>query len=486
MLPTPSSARTDLVLAQDEPQLQFLSPMPEQVAEEEHSTITVAQIRAILGAYWKISLAVFLVVVTLAAVITKLMPKRYTATATLLTSLDRTDPLAAREPADMFANSFLPTQIELMQSPEVLDEVIAKLNLTALPEFAAGNRGGPATLRDWVESGLRKQIAIGTGLAGSQFLYVTATASRSDLAADIANGIVDVYVSQLDASANVPSMERAARYTEELADLKTKVQAAQDAYTRFRTSSAGVDIDAKNDVESELLSTLEHRLLDARNALQSNQARASERGEPTSAFLASTNVINLRDEAAKLAAKMAQLRTSFGPNHPEVLALQSQIDANKAALQAAMSTYARANSSDMAISGSEVASLEQAVAAQRAKVLQSKLRRDEAAKYQLELESAQAVYKRALDGYDQAKFAASGQAPNVRIASRARPPVKADHPNPIKNMLAGVFAGLVLALLLPFALELPRRRIRCRHDLEKSLGIPVLAELESLSLIAAR
>jgi succinoglycan biosynthesis transport protein ExoP len=488
MAPMQPRAGTELVLARDEQQMQVVTPMSDST-EEEGSTISVAQVLAILKAYWKVSLVLFLVVVVGAAVVTKLMAKTYTATATLLTSFDSTDPLATREPSEgyaMYASSFLPTQIELMQSPEVLDEVIVKLNLTALPEFAGGNRGGEATLRDWVETRLRGKIMIYPGMSGSQFLYVAASASRNDLAADIANGIVDVYVNQLHANANVPSMERAARYSEELEDLKKKVQQAQDAFTRFRTTAGSVDIDAKNDVESDLLSTLEHRLLDARTALQSSQARAGERTEPTSAFLASSTVAGLREEGSKLAAHMAQLRASLGPNHPEVLALQSQIESNKAALAAAMSTYSRANSSDVAISGTEVASLEKAVAMQREKVLQSRLRHDEAAKYELELESAQAVYKRALDGYDQTKFAAARQSPNVRIATRARPPVKADHPNPIKNMAMGVGMGLALGLLVPFGLELPRRKIRCRNDLEGPLGIPVLAELSSLGVSAAR
>ena len=488
MAPTQPRAGTELVLARDEQQMQVVTSMPEP-AEEEGASISVAQVLAILKAYWKVSLALFLVVVIAAAVVTKLMAKTYTATATLLATFDSTDPLAARDPAEGFAaytSSFLPTQIELIQSPEVLDEVIVKLNLTALPEFAGGNRGGEATLRDWVETRLRSKITIYPGISGSQFLYVGASASRSDLAADIANGIVDVYVNQLQANANGPSMERAARYSVELEDLKKKVQEAQDAYTKFRTSAGSIDIDSKNDVEADLLSTLEHRLLDARTALQSSQARAGERTEPTTAFLASSTVAGLREEGSKLAARMAQLRASLGPNHPEILALQSQIESNKVALAAAMSTYSRANSSDVAISGTEVASLEKAVAAQRERVLQSRLRHDEAAKYQLGLESAQAVYKRALDGYDQTKFAATSQSPNVRIATRARPPVKADHPNPIKNMAMGIGLGLALGLVVPFALELPRRKIRCRNDLEGPLGITVLAELSSLGVSAAR
>jgi len=47
----------------------------------------------------------------------------------------------------------------------------------------------------------------------------------------------------------------------------------------------------------------------------------------------------------------------------------------------------------------------------------------EGGKLALELESAEAVYKRALDGYDQIMFASVGDYTNVSIVNRADPPV---------------------------------------------------------------
>jgi capsular polysaccharide biosynthesis protein len=40
-----------------------------------------------------------------------------------------------------------------------------------------------------------------------------------------------------------------------------------------------------------------------------------------------------------------------------------------------------------------------------------------------------------------------------------------------------VAAGLILGLFGPFLFELLNRRVRCRDDVERELGVPVLAEL---------
>lgn len=448
---------------------------------QEHGGVSLMQFTAIFRAHWRMSVAIALAVIVAAGIVTKLMPKTYTAVATLMVNYESADPLAGKEFPVGMLGSFMATQIELMQSSTVLGPVIDRLDLTTDPELAAGNRGGAATLRDWVEAALRRNLEIEQGRAGSQLMYVTASAHSAEKAADIANAVADVYLEQQLQRLNGPASERARQYARDLTDLKAKVAAAQENVTRFRGQTGAIDVDAKSDVDLELLSSLEHRLLDARNALRSNQARASGKQEVSQPVLASDTVRGLRAEEAKLAARMAQLRTELGPNHPQVVELQSQIDANQQSLQQALATYSSAAASDIAVSTSEVAALEKAVEAQRQKVLLNRQYRDQGAKYQLELESAQSVYKRALDGYDQIMFASQDRSSNVTIASRARPAVKADKPKPLKNMFLGTVLGMLLGVAIPFGLELLNRRVRCRDDLERDFGIPVLMEFPALS-----
>lgn len=446
--------------------------------------MSFVQIVTIVVAHWKLSLAIAAAVLVLAGVVTKLMPKTYSASATLIINYDANDPMASANkgiPDPMGRNSYMATQIELIKGPEVLDEVIRRLNLAADPAYSSGNRGGEATLRSWVESRLLKNLDIEPGRGGSQLIYITAWAHRSDLAADIANAIADIFVEQEFERMNGPATDRAKRYTEELADLKKKVAAAQEAVTQFRRRTGAIDLDTKADLDMDSLSALEHRLLEARNSLRSNVAHSAGSQDSSAAVQGSNLVSNLREEGAKLKAKLAQLRTTLGPNHPQIIELQSQIAANDASLKSAIGTYSSAASSDILASRTEVGELERAVEGQRQKVLLSRQFRDEGAKYQLELESAQSVYKRALDGYDQIMFASTGHFSNITIASRARPALKADEPKAVKNLLLGALIGLALGVAGPFAFELLHRRVRCRDDVERDLGIPILTEFQSIA-----
>jgi uncharacterized protein involved in exopolysaccharide biosynthesis len=467
---------SQLVVAEDTVSDAIIIPEP-----EVQSGMSLAQILAMVLAHWKMSVLIAVAVVVAAGVATKLMPKTYLGVATLMVNNMANDPLAVQNAAGLLG-PYVSTQVELLQSSEVLDTVIERLNLTKDPEFAAGNRGGDATLRDWVESKLRKSLDIEPGRFGAQLIYITAAASNSVQAADIANAVADVFTEQQDSRTNGPSSERGTRYAAELAELKRKVTLAQNAADQFRNRSGTIDLDAKVDVEMDTLTGLEHRLQEARNTLRTNQAQGTGNQSVSAPVMASATVRALHEEDARLRAHMAQLRANLGPNHPQVVELQSQIDANNRSLAAAMATYSSAASSEMVVSGNEVASLERAVAEQRQKVLEGRRNRDEGAKYQLELESAQAAYKRALDGYDQIMFVHST---NITVAGRARPPLKADKPNAIKNLLLGAFLGLGLGIVLPFGFELLNRRVRCRDDLERDFGIPILTEFQAVRAASA-
>jgi uncharacterized protein involved in exopolysaccharide biosynthesis len=129
--------------------------------------------------------------------------------------------------------------------------------------------------------------------------------------------------------------------------------------------------------------------------------------------------------------------------------------------------------------------MQKAVSEQRTKVLAKGQLHDEAAKYLLELDSAQTVYKRALEGYDQVMFASAGHYTNVTFVSRATPPVKASKPKILTGLILGCMAAAILGLGIPLGFELFNRRVRCRDDLERHHGIPVLVEFARLPMRTA-
>jgi capsular polysaccharide biosynthesis protein len=82
-------------------------------------------------------------------------------------------------------------------------------------------------------------------------------------------------------------------------------------------------------------------------------------------------------------------------------------------------------------------------------------------------------------------FASVGHYTNVNVVSKATPPVKASKPNKLKLLVMGTIAGFGFGLVATFLYELlVNRRVRCRDDMERSFGIPVLMQFDPIPVPA--
>jgi uncharacterized protein involved in exopolysaccharide biosynthesis len=442
--------------------------------------LSLAQLAAILWAWRKVGCSIAAVVVVGVAFACAVWPRTYLATATLMVNFDVNDPLGGKEFPVGLLGSYMSTQIELARGSEVLLPMIDKLKLTSNKDYAGSYRGDPAGLRSWIEAKVRKKLLVEQGRYGSQLMYVSYTASSADEAARVANAVAEIYSQQQFQRLSGPAIDRAQRYTEQLAELKTKVNRAQDDVTVFRQESGLIAGDTKNDLDMELLSALEHRLQEAQNLRRSAAARQGTDASVSSSALNSTTLQALKAQLSTQNAHMAQLRLTLGANHPERLETQSQISRTQAELKAELGAYS-SNASSELLSASQIErELLISVQQQRAKVAQQHGLQDAAAKYQLQLESTQAVYKRALDGYDQVMFASTGGYNNVNFVSRATPPPDSASPKVRVALLLAVVGGIALGIGIPLAYEMLKRRVRCRDDVERDHGIGVLIELSTL------
>lgn len=408
----------------------------------------------------------------------------YVATATLIVNPVRQDPLPQQPlPGDDLAG-YVVTQSELITSPVVLLPVVDQLNLERNKDYTAGFDGrGLAALREYAESSLAKALTIQQS-AGNELMYLSAAADSPAQAATLANAVADSYLQLERQRANDPVAQQAQLSSQELADLRTQVTAAQDKVTQFRQHNGLTTlVPGGDDTAMVALQNLETRLLDTQNERRRLEAREAGQVSTGDEALASTHVAALTSDLGNLQAKLAQLRPTLGPRHPEILALEAQMAATQRSLNSALQNLSGNVTTQLERERDLEAELTQAVAAQRTRVLQLRQVQDEGSKLQLELDSAQSVYKQALSGYDQVKSAVVQNFANVSLISRATPPVDPTKPNKKKLFALAIIAALAAGLAVPLGYELLiDRRLRCRDDLERDFGLRVLAQLDAVQM----
>ena len=469
------SSRPTLPVAAPEPV--YSMPLPPTDEESGHGGMSPAQVIAILRAYRWHAVICVLALICLTAVVIKLVPKVYVATATLIVNYDNKDALAGREFPAGESNTFVPTQIELIMSRVILQPVVHRLKLNTDPQYTRGFVGPPNAVMEVVTKNLHDSLQVQQGV-GSQLLYISASAKYPELAAEIANAVADEYLKQERQRTNQPAGERAERYSKQLAELREKAVAAQDRLTEFRQQNGLTDIEGdRADVEGAALVDLQSKLEAAQNQRRDLESRQLS----VTADSDSQTVASLRSKLQGQQSEMAQLRATLGAKHPKVLELSSQMESTRRSLTDEVQSLSTNNSVQVARARDLEAKYRTALDTERTRLLERRGLQDQSAKLVLELQSAQATYKRALDGYDQIVFASAGNYTDVTLVSRADPPVKAEKPNKVKLFLVGCMASLGLGMAAPFAYELfLNRRLRCRDDLERHFGIPVLAQLDPI------
>lgn len=447
-----------------------------------YSGLSPAQLVSIGRAHWKLTALIVLLVLGIAATAVLLWPRAYGAATTLMVSYEVNDPNNGKSLPSMQTSNYISTQIELLSSPEVLRAVVDRLNLTQDPEYARGHRADRGTLRDWVAAKVSKDLAIFQRQPGSQLIHIVFSAPDRVRAAEVANTVAAVYKEQDALRSPSSPAERARQSALRLQALKTEVDLAQTELTRFHQDHAVIDEGNKNNVDVILLAGQEARLLEAQTTRRVAESLAAEDPASGTQVLASGQTQSLKGQIAAQELHLALLNRVYTPLYPDVVEANLRLQETRRSLASAIKGYADNAQTSLVTARRVEQTLQQSVLEQRNKVLARGQLQDRAAKYQLAVESAQAQHRRALEGHDLITLAGTGQGSNVSVVSVATPPVGASNSKALVGAVLGTLFAALLGLGIPQIYERFHRRVRCRDDLERHQGIPVLAEFSRLPL----
>jgi uncharacterized protein involved in exopolysaccharide biosynthesis len=457
--------------------------------ESGSQTMSVAQVTSMMKARWKPMVIIALSITIVSALMIKSLPKTYTATAALIVNSDTKDPLAGRDfGVDMATTNYVSTQIELMTSPIVLLPAVDRLHLTQDKDFTAGFGGGaasPAALREFVGKNLALGVTVERG-TGGQLIYINASAKSAAKAAQLANTIVDVYMEQDRSRLNGPAGERAQRYVEELSELRNKATLAQDKVTAFRKENGLGDLNSgAGEADFATLDNMHQRLTETQNQRRALEAKLAEPAANATDPLVAGNLQTLKTQLATQLAQLAKLEGTYGPQHPKIRELQGQIAITRQNLSQEQHDASSSNQADLARVRELEDKYKRAITEQEGKVANLRQAHDEGSKLVLELDSAKAVYKQALDGFDQIMFQSVADRTSTSLVSRAVAPLRSSKPNKMKLMAMALMAAIALGVLGPLAYEMfLDRRVRCRDDMEREFGVAVLAQFDTVPMIA--
>jgi capsular exopolysaccharide synthesis family protein len=447
--------------------------------------------------YWRIIrirktiiMAVFLLVVVTAAIVTLILPESYSSKARIRVQRDTTDipsgMSAQAYTAGMYDPYFIQTEFEVIQSEQILDPVVelAQLNTRWAKKYHMEGKLKTTESRQMLKGRIELRPERNTAL-----IDISVYSDDKDEAAELANDIAQVYKDyRKKQRVDLTSMGIKA-FEDELSKTDEKIKAKEAEIAEIRRTNDVVDTDSQGPNGTTLtplnLMNYNSRKIEAitqwakgdklLTELESltNNPDVLRQSIPTAApdNILSGLLQNYNDAEIKLVTQ----RNDLGTNHPDVQRtmkliseLNTQIDDRVAGILAGM--HAEVNSfkaeADFVEAKLNEAKTNDMIQVERSRsYFEAKSDLDRYRKFRdvLALRASQENVEMAMP-----------KTTMVEIIDKAQPGDRPVRPNKPLNIALGIIIGLVVGIGLAFFIEYLDTSVKTIDDVERTLQAPVL------------
>lgn len=448
--------------------------------------MTFAQFLSILRARWKLSALVFLLTVATTVLVSLRLPKKYTASASVVVDA-KPDPITGALMGGMANAAIMATQVDIITSDRVARRVIRNLKLDQNPEVRAEWQEateGQGSIEDWLGGVFQKQLEVKPSRE-SNVINIGYQAPDPAFAAGVANAFVQAYIDTAIELRVEPARQYSGFFDQRAKEAREQLELAQARLSEFQQSSGIVGADERLDIETQRLNELNSQLVLLQSLAaetNSRSAQATGSADTMSEALNNPVVSSLKVELSRAEANLQDLNTRLGAAHPQVVQARASIAELRTRLEAETRRAVGSTRVNANVNAARVAEVRAQLDAQRTKVMKMKEGRDGMSVLQRDVDNAQKAYDAIVGRMNQTSLESQTQQANVNVLSPAAPPLLPSSPKVLLNTLVSVFLGGLLAVGTALVRELLDRRVRSPQDLVESLGLPMLGVIPKPAL----
>jgi polysaccharide biosynthesis transport protein len=385
--------------------------------------------------------------------------------------------------------TFLQTQVDVLNSRNLAWQTIQHLKLGRNPAFNASASGKPAETEETLteqKARLTRRFknSLNVDLVpGSRMIKVSFESADSGLAARVANALVSNYREYNFLTKYDATRQASGWMSEQLSDLKAKVEASQEALVKYERQNSIVNLSGKENIEDQRLADLSQGLTSAQNDLAQKEALYQlVQANPEKVSLLAEDRL-LQD----MEAKYANLKTAYvddlgryGPRFPKVVRLHNQISELQSLIHQDRTRAVERIEHNYQAALGRVRLLSDLVAREKGELgnLNQLMIQSDLLKH--DFDTNQQLYDSLLTKVKEAAVSAGLKANNVHLVDPATVPSVPIRPRRSRNIVIGLMVGLILGTTLAFMQEAMDTSIRTAEDVERSIAEPVLGVIPAV------
>jgi succinoglycan biosynthesis transport protein ExoP len=412
-------------------------------------------------------------------VVSLLMPKQYTAAASVVVDF-KPDPVSAVMYGGMASPGFMATQVDIIRSDRVAQRVVRNLKLNENPQIRQqwqDETDGKGSIESWLGSVFQRQMDV-VPSRESSVINISYKAPDPRFAAGLANAFMQAYIDTALELRVDPARQYSTFFENRSKEARDALEKAQTRLSTFQSTNGIIASDERLDVENSRLNELSSQLtalqaISAESASRQTQAQGAQ-GDRMAEVLNNGIVGQLKADINRSEARLQELSTRFGDNHPQVVESRASLTELRSRLEQETKKVTGGVAVSNTINRQRESDVRRSLEEQRGKVLKMKAVRDQGMVIMQDVGNAQRAYDAVLQRFTQTSLEGQSTQSNLNVLTQAVPPIEPSGPRVLFNTLFATFGGTLAGLLLAFGLEFLDRRVRSIEDLSESLGLPVI------------
>lgn len=381
------------------------------------------------------------------------------------------------------------TQYMTITSRAVLNDVAQRLKLASDADFKAtyGLTQEGEDLDKAVEQVLARAITVQPETA-SRIVNLVVEDQDPYRAAKIANTLGQAFI-DYTLERRLETTRNASKWLDQRVDeFGHKLEQAEKALHGFKKANTlvSVSIEDRQNMTAASLGILNTKIVETRTKLieleskRSILQRALNGETPLEAVprVADSEVIaELRSSLIALEKERAELTTRYGDKHPKMVAISKQIDEAKAAIDKEVQVVIGAFDNEITALKVTMTGLDEAMVTEKQNALALNSLALDYSKLTRDFGTTKTTYQSLLKRQTEADLSGRLNSNFVSWFQAAEPRLSPIRPSVPQNALIGLFAGLMIGILIAVAGVLLDNTVHSQTDLERLLNLPFLGVL---------
>jgi uncharacterized protein involved in exopolysaccharide biosynthesis len=343
----------------------------------------------------------------------------------------------------------LESMVQIVRSDGFLIDLIQKLHLLEDGQPWTGSEDQIKQLAK-----LRKKIDI-ERMGATYLVKISYHADNGNDAARIANEIAAAFAANQNGLRSSANVNASRALTDRLVELRSKLNAAEEAVAQFKADNNIVYIDERNTVQMRQLSDLSQQLATVKSAAEEAGARYAEFVANGTFTRSATQGNDENEQLSFLRRQWTQLMQArdqqiftYGPRHPRLVDTQQMLNGLEREIAQQRSRLAEQIKSERDINLVKQQQLAKQVDDLSSNISQTEDQRVQLAALEREANANRELYQQLLSRNKATNELVQQPTDNVRVVSPAVVPISSSRP-PIVLLVPVIgFISLVLAILL--------------------------------------